>query len=146
MNNRFQKRLKLGLAKVFAIICCTQISLVWGETCWVSDSDIQGFYSGSCKDGKAHGFGIAIGRDIYKGEFRDGLKHGKDTYVWDESVKHDPCCRGSSSILYIGEYDNDLRHGNGTMIYFNGNSYEGEFKYGTRVGKTRIDLESETSP
>ena len=53
--------------------------------CKVNDADISESYSGQCKDGLAHGEGIAKGRDIYQGQFESGDAHGYGTYTWGAS-------------------------------------------------------------
>ena len=51
-------------------------------TCRVEDSSIAKEYSGECKDGMADGFGIAKGKDEYRGMFSKGKLHGLGTYTW----------------------------------------------------------------
>ena len=53
--------------------------------CKVMDSNIGVTYKGECKDGYAHGFGVAKGRDTYTGNFKDGLTHGQGKYEWGPS-------------------------------------------------------------
>lgn len=50
-------------------------------TCTVLDKDISDRYQGECKDGLAHGKGIAKGGEIYAGEFVSGKKNGYGVYV-----------------------------------------------------------------
>ncbi len=54
----------------------------------------------------------------YKGEKKDGKKHGQGTCYWPDGAK------------YVGEWQNDLMHGQGTMNYPNGAKYIGEHKDG----------------
>ncbi len=49
--------------------------------CKVNDSDISSWYKGDCKDGKAHGRGLAIGKARYEGEFVAGRKQGIGEYI-----------------------------------------------------------------
>ena len=52
----------------------------------------------------------------YKGQFFEGLKHGKGTELL------------TGGVLYKGEYKNDLRHGNGHLILKKSKrEYKGEF-------------------
>jgi hypothetical protein len=53
--------------------------------CKVVDSNIGAAYKGDCKDGFAHGFGVAKGRDTYTGNFKNGLTHGQGKYEWGPS-------------------------------------------------------------
>ena len=46
----------------------------FAQPCKVIPDSLQGSYSGKCKDGLAHGKGIARGVDFYKGEFKNKEK------------------------------------------------------------------------
>jgi len=50
--------------------------------CKVLLSTISEEYNGDCKEGLAHGKGLAKGVDSYEGKFKNGLPHGKGKYVW----------------------------------------------------------------
>jgi hypothetical protein len=50
--------------------------------CKVLVPNLEGIYKGGCKDGLAHGKGIASGTDAYTGTFKNGLPNGKGTYSW----------------------------------------------------------------
>jgi len=50
--------------------------------CKVLLNEISGSYDGACKDGLAHGKGIARGVDTYDGKFKKGLPNGKGKYIW----------------------------------------------------------------
>jgi len=50
--------------------------------CKVLLSTISEEYNGACKEGLAHGKGLAKGVDTYEGKFKNGLPHGKGKYVW----------------------------------------------------------------
>jgi hypothetical protein len=50
--------------------------------CIIVDPDISTHYSGECINNFANGFGIARGRDEYKGEFKNGMTHGYGSYTW----------------------------------------------------------------
>ena len=51
-------------------------------------ASISQSYEGDCREGLAHGFGVARGRDYYRGKFRQGLPDGLGTYIWANGVKH----------------------------------------------------------
>jgi hypothetical protein len=50
--------------------------------CKVLVPALDGIYSGDCREGLAHGKGIASGTDAYTGSFKNGLPNGKGTYTW----------------------------------------------------------------
>jgi len=54
--------------------------------------------------------------DSYAGEFKNGVRHGRGTYVH------------SSGDRYEGEFKNGKRNGTGTYRYTSGEIYQGEFK------------------
>ena len=89
--------------------------------CTVSVEAISGYYSGGCRNGLAHGKGIARGVDSYEGQFNNGLPEGKGIYKW------------SNGNLYDGEWKKGLRDGKGKMVYrdsvvsgyWTGNKYQG---------------------
>ena len=56
-----------------------------GKECKVNDPDIAKHYEGGCKNGLAHGEGLARGRDEYKGSFRNGSPHGFGVYKWGKN-------------------------------------------------------------
>ena len=57
----------------------------------------------------------------YKGEYKDGKRHGYGKYIWkDEKF------RGTK---YIGNWQQNQMHGKGTMFFGNGDRYVGEFMY-----------------
>ena len=61
--------------------------------------------------------------DEYKGEFKDGIRHGQGTYTWKNGDE------------YKGEWKDGIRHGLGTDSYADGEKYEGQFKDGKRHGQ-----------
>lgn len=52
------------------------------DRCIVHDPDISDSFRGECIGGLASGYGIAKGRDIYVGEFKNGYPHGRGKYTW----------------------------------------------------------------
>jgi len=75
------------------------------NNCAVSRVEISGTYSGGCKDGLAHGKGVAKGIDTYEGQFRFGLPDGKGTYKWADGT------------YYTGMWSKGQRNGKGVMVY-----------------------------
>jgi hypothetical protein len=62
----------------------------------------------------------------YRGEKRNGKKHGQGTYTWADGEN------------YVGEYKNDKKHGQGTYTYAKGDKYVGEWKNGKKHGQGTI--------
>lgn len=87
--------------------------------CNVTLPAISGSYSGGCKNGMAHGKGIAQGIDHYEGQFSKGMPDGKGTYKWADGT------------VYEGEWKKGMRTGKGKMIYRDSviNGYWKEDKY-----------------
>ena len=55
--------------------------------CIIVDPDISPFFSGECINNYANGFGVARGRDEYRGEFKNGMTHGFGSYIWSSQSK-----------------------------------------------------------
>ena len=51
------------------------------ESCKVLISEISEKYEGDCKNGLAHGTGVAKGIDLYEGRFKKGIPNGKGKYT-----------------------------------------------------------------
>ena len=86
-----------------------QVSNLDRLECKVIDPDIGEYYKGECKDGFAHGFGVARGRDTYAGNFKNGVVHGQGKYEWGASSEWmDEAWEG---VNYKGE-----RTGYGSLI------------------------------
>lgn len=81
------------------------------QDCKVLLPALEGEYEGRCRNGLAHGKGIATGEDRYEGRFRRGLPHGKGIYTW------------SDGRVYDGRWREGLRHGRGIYFY----TEDGEF-------------------
>ena len=98
--------------------------------CRVLDPELHGFYEGGCKNGLAHGDGVATGSAEYRGEFRKGMKDGKGVKTWPWGDRYEgsfAADRRSGKGMYIwgkasqwageryvGDYVADQRHGQGT--------------------------------
>lgn len=84
------------------------------ESCKVLKPEIAAKYEGKCKNGLAHGRGIATGTDRYEGQFSKGLPNGSGKYTW---------LNGS---VYNGEWSYGERNGIGryTIKTVNGDSIQ----------------------
>jgi len=88
---------------ILVVIFSTQYSGAKTE-CKVKMPSIDQNYTGGCRNGLAHGKGIAVGVDIYEGRFRNGLPHGFGKYIWE------------NGDTYEGRWRNGMRHGRGVFI------------------------------
>ena len=112
--------------------------------CTVLDPELQGSYSGGCKDGLAEGQGEASGMAQYKGEFKSGRKHGTGVKTWTTGDRYEGTFvedrkegkgvytwgRGSmwAGEKYTGDYRNDRRHGQGVYEWPGGDRYSGPWE------------------
>jgi hypothetical protein len=115
------------IKSTFLILLLLYVSNVYSqqEECKVIKPEISGAYSGGCKNGLAHGKGVAQGIDRYEGEFVKGLPSGEGTYKW------------ASGIYYTGEWKNGLREGEGKMVYPD-STVTGIWKKDKYMGKKQI--------
>ncbi len=95
---------------------------------YYSNGDI--FFKGLWKKGHKNGYGIEYFNsfpfkgDLYKGEFKDGKRSGKGTFIKANGCK------------YVGNWSNNKRNGNG--IYYNANGlveYDGDWINGKPLKK-----------
>ncbi|MBA4744008.1 MAG: hypothetical protein H2058_02010 [Muricauda sp.] len=84
----------------------------------------QMHYIGQVKDGKAHGFGVALldTGSRYEGEWQNNQRHGEGTFYWPDGE------------YYVGNYKNDKRSGFGSYYWPNGEKYTGEWEDDKRSG------------
>lgn len=124
--------------------------------CRVLDPELQGFYEGGCKNGLAHGDGVARGSAEYRGEFRKGMKDGKGVKTWPWGDRYEgsfAADRRSGKGMYIwgeaspwageryvGDYVADQRHGQGTYYWPNGDRFDGLWKEDRRYGYSAMEL------
>lgn len=73
------------------------------KSCKVLLKSISEEYSGDCKNGYAHGQGVAEGMDKYEGKFKNGLPHGSGKYTW------------SNGDNYEGQFKKGEKHGKGSL-------------------------------
>lgn len=97
--------MKIRLAVITFLVLPVLTVNAQKSDCKVLIPDLSGTYAGPCKNGLAHGKGVAQGLDYYEGQFSKGLPSGKGTYKWKD---------GS---YYEGEWVNGLKEGKGRMVY-----------------------------
>lgn len=78
----------------------------------------EGSYDGNYKNGKKHGKGTFIWADgsRYEGEWRNDMRYGIGTYTWPDGD------------IYTGEWENNRINGYGTFKSKSGFEYTGEWK------------------
>lgn len=78
-------------------------SVIFSQSCLVGVDSLKGHYTGGCKNGKANGYGTAIGVDSYTGNFKNGYPDGEGKYTW------------KNGTWYNGNWRAGLFDGNGTF-------------------------------
>ncbi len=137
-------RFLLGLAVAAAWLFPAAAAGQAPVKCAVLDPELQGSYSGGCKDGLAEGRGEASGVAQYQGEFMAGRKQGKGVKTWPTGDRYEgdfvedrkegrgtyTWGRGSlwAGEQYTGDYRNDRRHGHGVYEWPGGDRYTGPWE------------------
>lgn len=88
---------------ILSILLTFSFSLMAQKSCKVLVPELAGTYKGKCKNGLAHGKGLAVGTDRYEGKFNAGLPNGKGTYTW------------ANGDVYRGNWKEGHRDGEGTL-------------------------------
>jgi hypothetical protein len=103
-------------------------NLIYGQEsdCKVILPRLSGTYKGECKNGFAHGNGLAQGIDRYEGEFRKGMPEGRGVYRWADGT------------FYDGSWKKGLREGYGKMIYSSDSTITGYWKADKDTGKQEV--------
>ena len=90
-----------------------------------SEDDDSRCVSGDCENGYGvYKFSDDWEGDIYKGNFKDGKRHGYGTYYWSEGSK------------YEGNWSNGNQHGEGKYTFADGEVTEGEWSNGEFIDET----------
>ena len=98
---------------------------------------------GDCKNGSGTWSGEYY---IYKGDFQNGLRHGRGNCLWlynerkyDGEWKDDQMSgegvEESYGDKYVGSFIDGKKNGKGTLTLKNGNKYKGEWKDNKKYGK-----------
>jgi hypothetical protein len=114
---KLKKMYKKVLVSLALVLGATLVT--YSQACKVELAALQGSYEGECVKGVAEGKGTARGKDIYIGEFKKGLPHGRGVYQW------------STGETYFGDFKKGQRDGLGVFTYFeNGRekSQKGQWK------------------
>lgn len=113
--------------RVFLIVILLLGSRAYGQVsdCKVTLPEISGSYSGGCKNGYAHGKGIAQGVDRYEGQFTKGLPEGRGIYKWADGTYYD------------GQWKAGRKNGRGKM-YYKDSTMIGYWKDDNYVGEKLI--------
>ena len=91
-----------------------------GEEQLNKDSELYRIFYASKLDG--YGEWLAVNGESYKGEWRNGVIHGKGERTWSTGAK------------YIGDFVEEMRSGYGEMFYENGDWYKGEWQFDLKHG------------
>ncbi|KAK2957660.1 putative Phosphatidylinositol 4-phosphate 5-kinase 5 [Blattamonas nauphoetae] len=93
----------------------------------MSPEKILGVYEGGRNTITGEREGQGVNRfpngDIYKGEYKKGVRQGPGKYFWKKPI-----------AKYSGTYENHKKEGYGLMKYPDGSSYDGQFHEGRRHG------------
>jgi len=90
---------------IFLVLVSSNYVYAQQSECKVIPANISGSYSGGCKNGFAHGKGIAQGVDRYEGRFTMGIPDGNGTYTW------------ANGTYFKGVWKNGKKDGIGKMVY-----------------------------
>lgn len=88
---------------IFLILTSFFLHAASAQVCTVKQASLKGKYFGDCKNGWAHGYGTATGKDTYTGEFKKGLPDGRGKYVFE------------NGDWYDGEWKAGFYDGQGTL-------------------------------
>lgn len=101
--------LLLPLLLMYGISCAQENQ----QDCKVLVKEISDSYRGDCKDGLAHGDGIASGIDVYQGKFKNGYPWGSGKYIWANGDYYDGRWkkgeRNGKGFMYRKESDTKLK-------------------------------------
>ena len=88
---------------LMSLLLFTSANQLLAQDCKVLEPNLEGVYTGDCKNGKAAGLGEAVGKYTYEGEFKAGLPDGKGEMTDDQG------------ILFKGNFKKGKRDGEGIL-------------------------------
>lgn len=103
------------------------------EKCIIVDPDIADSFSGECIEQYAEGYGVAKGRDEYRGEFKRGEAHGKGQYshgsqsLWPTEVFRGSYFRGAKNGFGVLSISANSAHPAMESMKRNGELREGRY-------------------
>lgn len=90
-------------------------------------SDKNQVKTGVFKDSKLNGTGI---QQKFEGDQGKGVAIALKGDFKDDVLDGDTCELHNEKGLYKGQIKNGMIHGEGTMLYYNGDMYEGSWQFG----------------
>jgi hypothetical protein len=87
---------------------------------------------GNCTDGKGTMIYPAKAGQKYAGQFKNGKRDGKGTYMFSDGTK------SSGQKQYEGGWKEDMPSGKGTLTFYDGRKFVGEWKSETVVRKENV--------
>lgn len=97
-----------------------------GIELFADGSRFEGLFSKDKKSGHGRvcssGVLYTVDRDVYEGQFANGMFHGFGTYKW------------KSKQVYVGNWADGKISGKGKLLYSNGDIFVGNFENGRRTG------------
>ena len=106
---------------LMSLLLFTSANQLLAQDCKVLDPNLEGVYTGDCKNGKAAGLGEAVGKYTYEGEFKAGLPDGKGEMTDDQG------------ILFKGNFKKGKRDGEG-ILYLKDSTQNGFWKNDKYIG------------
>ncbi len=115
---------------VLIFLCFQSYFSYTQDTCIVLQNGLKIFYNGKCKNGLAHGKGVAKGVDMYEGHFKKGYPDGFGKYIW------------LTGEIYEGFWKKGKMSGEGTYTFKYNNkdsTYKGIWREGKLVRVIKPD-------
>jgi hypothetical protein len=95
---------------------------------------------GNCTDGKGTMIYPEKGGRKYVGQFKNGKRDGKGTYMFSDGTK------SSGQKQYEGGWKEDMPSGKGTLTFYDGRKFVGEWKFEIFVTKGTAPYQGKEMP